>query len=662
MSAPMSRPITTATSGGRGDLALTNAPGPNRAVPFLPGMSYGLPGKKRFPKSHIFEFKVGVGRSLGVMGTEVDPMDRVITTTTNRTIMRDETTGSLIQTDFSKQAPFEPSFVGLEGKVLRFVADMTDAVPESLSEPYHERRFTIFYYLVDDSIQIVEQRKNNSGYMQGLFMKRHKVPRAANASAYNESEFVSLQDFAETDNIVIYGRVFLLTGCNQFTEEFYCVNGLSLSMPALEPEPSWREEQEQRQTATDVWKTGPVTTKRPDDFDSARLKPSQRAGYKRERFLKFNNKVLRFFGLWDDRKSMFGDKHFYTINYFLADDALEVLENHGKNEGRDPFPKLVKKSKVPKSAFGLQGIGVATDDVSDRAYIQDKDLQVGQTIHIYGRKILLYSCDAFTRHFYETAYDYEQPPDVQLPKELIEFPQQSEPPYQGFGTEEDSIASFYRLVPKGAQFDALKQSELDKVVFRWKAKLHMDNMEHAGPDDSKRRFVISFFMVDQTIAVYEPPVSNSGFVGGKFLERQRIRTHGTTKQDCKYITDKDMLQDLPHAITINNYPFLLLECDRFTLRYRNKGNIASLLSIDELHYKLQKNIGDMDGLFVTLQAAEQERDGVLHLDTFVQVLEGYETQLDEDEILALVHYWDKSQDGTVNYGEFVEALRSTRPQ
>jgi len=45
-----------------------------------------------------------------------------------------------------------------------------------------------------------------------------------------------------------------------------------------------------------------------------------------------------------------------------------------------------------------------------------------------------------------------------------------------------------------------------------------------------------------------------------------------------------------------------------------------------------------------------------------QVLEGYETQLDEDEILALVHYWDKSQDGTVNYYEFVEALRSTRPQ
>jgi len=31
-------------------------------------------------------------------------------------------------------------------------------------------------------------------------------------------------------------------------------------------------------------------------------------------------------------------------------------------------------------------------------------------------------------------------------------------------------------------------------------------MGHAGPDDSKRRFVVSFFMADSTLAVYEPPV------------------------------------------------------------------------------------------------------------------------------------------------------------
>jgi hypothetical protein len=57
----------------------------------------------------------------------------------------------------------------------------------------------------------------------------------------------------------------------------------------------------------------------------------------------------------------------------------------------------------------------------------------------------------------------------------------------------------------------------------------------------------------------------------------QIRKHGTTKQEAKYITDKDILQDLPHRIWLNNYPFTLLEADKFTVRYRNKGNIASLL-------------------------------------------------------------------------------------
>ncbi|KAJ1465395.1 hypothetical protein T484DRAFT_1864937 [Baffinella frigidus] len=58
----------------------------------------------------------------------------------------------------------------------------------------------------------------------------------------------------------------------------------------------------------------------------------------------------------------------------------------------------------------------------------------------------------------------------------VEFPQQHEPPYIGYGTEEDSIASFYRLVPKPRTFDALKQEELDKIVFRWKAKFDVRQM------------------------------------------------------------------------------------------------------------------------------------------------------------------------------------------
>lgn len=37
-----------------------------------------------------------------------------------------------------------------------------------------------------------------------------------------------------------------------------------------------------------------------------------------------------------------------------------------------------------------------------------------------------------------------------------------------------------------------------------------------------RRFVLSYFMMDDNLLIFEPPIRNSGIVGGKFLERQRV--------------------------------------------------------------------------------------------------------------------------------------------
>jgi EF-hand domain-containing protein 1 len=37
--------------------------------------------------------------------------------------------------------------------------------------------------------------------------------------------------------------------------------------------------------------------------------------------------------------------------------------------------------------------------------------------------------------------------------------------------------------------------------------------------DVGRQFIVQYFMADDTISVFEPPVRNSGILGGKFLER-----------------------------------------------------------------------------------------------------------------------------------------------
>lgn len=40
----------------------------------------------------------------------------------------------------------------------------------------------------------------------------------------------------------------------------------------------------------------------------------------------------------------------------------------------------------------------------------------------------------------------------------------------------------------------------------------------------------------------------------------------------------------------------------------------------------------------------------------LQILDRYDTQLDEDELLALVHHWDSERDGVIKYEEFLKAI------
>lgn len=38
-----------------------------------------------------------------------------------------------------------------------------------------------------------------------------------------------------------------------------------------------------------------------------------------------------------------------ALHYHLYDDSLEIIEVHRRNSGRDPFPILLSRRKLPKS-------------------------------------------------------------------------------------------------------------------------------------------------------------------------------------------------------------------------------------------------------------------------------------------------------------------------
>jgi len=42
------------------------------------------------------------------------------------------------------------------------------------------------------------------------------------------------------------------------------------------------------------------------------------------------------------------------IHYYLVDDTVEIREVHGANDGRDPFPVLVCRQRLPKDRTNVE--------------------------------------------------------------------------------------------------------------------------------------------------------------------------------------------------------------------------------------------------------------------------------------------------------------------
>ena len=106
--------------------------------------------------------------------------------------------------------------------------------------------------------------------------------------------------------------------------------------------------------------------------------------------------MLKFYSLCEGTK--------YIVHFFLADDTIEIREVSVANSGKDPFPVTVKRHKLPKE-FCLNQPGQTYAE----NFLTAGELEVGQTITVYGRKYYLEGCDEFTRYFYAMKFGKEFP-------------------------------------------------------------------------------------------------------------------------------------------------------------------------------------------------------------------------------------------------------------
>jgi hypothetical protein len=264
-----------------------------------------------------------------------------------------------------------------------------------------------------------------------------------------------------------------------------------------------------------------------------------------KQFLDNDRKVLRFFCESEDLP--------FIVHYYMADDTVEIREVHHPNNGRDAFPKLLQRQKLPfRSDVNQPGLHFIGDN-----YLTCDEIYPGQPIIAFNRAYTILGVDQYTQNYFLEKHGRTfQLGSVKHP-EAPEPVERQIPPYNGFGNEVDTLGYIYDLIPKKPKGDFFKSVDNDKKILRYTARFNT-----RVPEDIDRRFIISFYLSDDSISIYEPAVKNSGIIEGPFLRRNKYKN---VDKNNEFITPTEL--PIGGNIKINGFSYNILSCDEYTVKY-----------------------------------------------------------------------------------------------
>ncbi|ORZ35138.1 hypothetical protein BCR44DRAFT_97253 [Catenaria anguillulae PL171] len=521
-------------------------------IPFLPGNSFSDVFKSDYRKSHLLDYKNGYKVPREVLGKHggfpetMEELESLIAAATARNA--DLTYGGKLSLTRPTVAPaFVPSFVMYDKVVLRFRAYFKQTMHDS-TEQYLLRIVMILYYLEDDSIAVVEPPQANSGILQGVLIKRQRLPKSS-------TDFYTIQDFNNGVNVTFYGKTFHIVDCDDFTKD-YMESKLKIQLQPAEPVPT-------------------------DKYLQSRIRPTpQRSAQTRHdklwKFLQHDRHVLRFYCVWQPEDTGVdgaptGEVRDFVMHYYLVDDCVDVKEVHRPNDGRDPSPLLLKRQPLPKAFHEL-------DDLQFGEYYNWREFRTGGVVNVLNRKFIIRDCDEFTRKWYKTNLNLDMPA-LQLSRPTPTRPQRTYPPYNGFGSEEDSLQSCLHLVlqPPKKEFQ-----HDDTRVLRFVAV-----MDSRHREDATRRFIISVYLPEVQVSIYEPPQRNTGTIGGKFLEKCKVLVPGADMQHPRYYAAGDFY--VGARIGINAHTFRLVDADEYVYKYmEGMSSVYKMASAEEVVRKVKQ--------------------------------------------------------------------------
>ena len=285
-----------------------------------------------------------------------------------------------------------------------------------------------------------------------------------------------------------------------------------------------------------------------------------------KKFLENDRRVLRFYCAWDDTNSVFGDVRHMVLHYFLSDDTIEIQESIPANSGRQSNSLFLRRCKLPKrpqvSRVNGRNPGSNPDD-----FFSERDLTIGSILHLYGRPFVICDCDEFTKNFYRENYELEDFNPVRIEDYDEELTALEAVPHSTTPAAPPVPLIGDNHVPKK---DFKKMVLYDGVHLRFAARLKTTKQV-----DRDRRFVISLYLADDDISIFEPKTRNSGILSGKFLEKRRIK-----KSDgISYFEPADFalgecflerIHGIGAELTFYNHTFVIFGADEYAIKFMDQ--------------------------------------------------------------------------------------------
>jgi len=362
-------------------------------------------------------------------------------------------------------------------------------------------------------------------------------------------------------------------------------------------------------------------------------------------FLDNDRKVLSFAILWNDT-AYDGGLKYYRLNFFLADNTIEVKEIIRPNSGCYPFSMLLRRQKLAKVPVLTHYPGLNLKEIPN---YMPEDLVCGESVIVWGRQCLIYDADDFTKKWYQSNLNMTQK-TVSLPKPSPDVFYQAVPPETGYGTAEDSMASVIALQPKPPKFDMKRKFKQDMHVLRFNAKL-----VSTEPDDETRLFIISFFCGDDTIQVYEVCDKNSGRIGGRFQERKKLRNPVSNN----YFMEKDFT--VGRTVQLGGFKFLLQSADEYTQKYMaDNGDMFPEASAQAIINKIKAPASRYPSLqeYAVDLIAKLDKNGDKFIDyrEFAAGLRAMGINITNQEQHSLMRRFDANGDGKISMEELYNTL------